>query len=87
LPTDQARFFVEAVRGHLALSVGIAPLLEGLPAWHVLMPPEWASLDSSSSDTTLPEIELAQVWGVSLARLKLLTMVGQADFEHLPVAH
>jgi hypothetical protein len=79
--------FVEAVRGHLALSVGIAPLLEGLPAWHVLMPPEWASLDSPSSDTTLPEIELAQVWGVSLARLKLLTMVGQADFDRSPIAH
>jgi hypothetical protein len=76
--------FVEAVRGHLALSVGIAPLLEGLPAWHVLMPPEWTSLDSSNSGIVLPEIELAQVWGVSLARLKLLTMVGQADLEHLP---
>jgi hypothetical protein len=78
--------FVEAVRGHLALSVGIAPLLEGLPAWHVLMPPEWVSLGSSSSETMLPEIELAQVWGVSLARLKLLTMVGQADFENLSAA-
>src|ERR1035441_6850782 len=26
--------FVEAVRGHLALSVGVGPLLGGLPGWH-----------------------------------------------------
>lgn len=76
--------FVEAVRGNLALSVGVGPLLGGLPAWHVLMPPKWASLSLSESDAELPQVELAEVWGVSLARLKLLTTVGQATLGSLP---
>lgn len=77
--------FVEAVRGHLALSVALAPSVGGLPAWDVLVPPGWAPVDPPAGDTTLPAIELAEVWGVSLARLKLVTMVGQAEIAHLPV--
>jgi hypothetical protein len=79
----QGALFVEAVRGNLALSVGVAPLLGGLPAWHVLMPPGWAALNSLDADAELPEVELATVWGVSLARLKLLTMVGDATLGRL----
>jgi hypothetical protein len=71
--------FVDAVRGEFAFSVALVPQRQGLPGWSVLMPPGWTPLlRVDAPGIVLRPSTLEQVFATGLARLKLLTTVGQA---------